>query len=68
MIGIKWPERGVLGAKQETAVSSGLLFVVVCNVLIMSVLLSVILSDTLNIDFPRAILVGPHAFDDSFLA
>lgn len=52
MIGIKWPERGVLGAKQETAVGSGLLFLIVCNVLIMSVLLSIILSDALNIDFP----------------
>lgn len=42
----------MLGAKQETAVGSGLLFLIVCNVLIMSVLLSIILSDALNIDFP----------------
>ena len=59
---------GRLKVKERTGVGFNPLFFFVYNRLIPRILTNKSLSNELCIDFPRSVLVGSYAFDDSFLA
>ena len=55
-------------AKERTTGGFSPLFLFDCNELKTSDLIIYILSKELDVDFPRSVLVGAYAFNDSFLA
>ena len=63
--GVKEADKGV---KRGTTSCDSPLFDINCSILITNSLYNISLRKGLDVDFPGAILVCSHAFDDSFLA